>query len=227
MSAFVGSQTEAFDGQKHCVYDADKWEVFLERRLRSETKSLIFRFDLTKQLVMRVRSLFLLGAVALMIPSRGAFADSPVIFEVVQTFDYPGATGVTVASAINDNNEVAGWFISDGGQHGFVRFGNRFSGAISDPNDRWESTVVTGVNNAATLCGSYVELTVLTTSSFLRVLTFTDLDTGISDLLSGGINDANNICGSTLDPYKALVVVNGVANTFSIPGAGVTQGADR
>ena len=88
---------------------------------------------------MKVRGLFLpVMAVLLILPLRSTVAESRVIFDILVTFDYPGAT-LTYAYGINDRSQVAGYFFDPSGLHGYVRLGNHFRGPINDPNDRHNS----------------------------------------------------------------------------------------
>jgi hypothetical protein len=77
---------------------------------------------------------------------RHTFADSPVAFEVLLSFDYPGALE-TYANGVNDRGEVAGTFRDQSGAlRGFVRFANgQFRAPIIDPNDTGGATIVNGM----------------------------------------------------------------------------------
>lgn len=166
--------------------------------------------------------IFFLVTASLLFRSLPALADSAVTFEVLQSFDYPAAL-VTVANAVNEQNEVVGMFISSSGQYGFTHFRDRFGRPIRNPNDNSRSTELTGVNNAGTVCGYYLGTDRNYHSFFFSGSTFTEIDIGVSNIITGGINDANDLCGSTLAPYEAFVAIDGTPSIFSIPGAGVTE----
>jgi hypothetical protein len=85
-----------------------------------------------------------------------ALAESPVTFEILATFDYPGSP-YTWARSVNDAGDVAGSFtIESVGYAGFVRFHDgHFSGPIVDPNDTYHGSELTGINNFQTTCGDY------------------------------------------------------------------------
>ena len=162
-------------------------------------------------------------AASLFFPSHAAVADQPVTFEILETFDYPGAL-VTVANAVNERSEVAGTFESPA-QYGFVRFRNSFSRPIRDPNDRSRSTVLAGINNTDTVAGYYLGTDRSYHSFLLSGSIFSEIDAGVANIIMGGVNDTDNVCGSTLAPYNAFVVIDGTPSVFSIPGADVTNGS--
>ena len=155
-----------------------------------------------------------------------ALADSPVTFEILATFDYPGSPFTWVRS-VNDVGDVAGGFtIESVGYAGFVRFHDgHFSGPIVDPNDTFHSSELTGINNLQTACGDYRDSNA---HFFVFVLsggnTFTPFDIpGATSTYMGGINDAGNLCGGS-DPTGGWVSIDGVISTFHVPG-GLTTGA--
>ncbi len=168
------------------------------------------------------RSFLILAAVSLLSSSLPAFADSAITFRILQTLDYPAAL-VTVAHAVNDQNEVVGGFIASSGEYGFTHSGTRFGRPIRDPNDRIRTTELTGVNNAGTVCGYYLGSDRNYHSFFFAQSTFNEIEIGTPNIIMGGINDANNLCGGTLAPYQAFVVIDGTPDIFSVPGATVSQ----
>src|SRR4029450_2961552 len=71
-----------------------------------------------------------------------------ISIQVITTFDYPGATQ-TYPFAINDQNEIAGFFYVSGEalSAGFPRTaGGQFSEPIVDPNDTHKFTGALWVN---------------------------------------------------------------------------------
>src|SRR5882757_5395283 len=80
---------------------------------------------------------------------------SPVIFDLVATFDYPEAgTTQTFAIGIDDQGNVAGGFAGIKNS-GFVRFvDGRFSRPFSRPD--WQGGgLLSGLNSTHTVCGWY------------------------------------------------------------------------
>lgn len=172
---------------------------------------------------MKSYQLFLPAVAALLaLSSSQAPAAPPVTFDILATFDYPGASR-TYSTGINDRSVVAGWFLNpvDGG-HGFLRFPNRFGQPINDPADRHNSTIVTGLNNVGAVCGYYTGSDLTYHSFILSGATYTEIDLGTPNTEIHGINDAGNSCGSTNLWALAFVIIDGTTTTFTIPGADFT-----
>jgi hypothetical protein len=154
-----------------------------------------------------------------------ALADSPVTFEILATFDYPGSP-YTWARSVNDAGVVAGSFTIDSvGYAGFVRFHDgHFSGPIADPNDRYHGSELTGINNFQTACGDYRN----NNARFFGFVlsggnTFTPFHVvGTTSTYMGGINDAGNLCGGS-DRSSGWVSIGGVVSAFDVPGARKTS----
>ena len=140
------------------------------------------------------------------------FAAPSVTFEILATFDYPGAVD-TIAGGINDRGDVAGsYFDASGNGHGFVRLSNgRFSAPIIDPNDPNQFTEITGINNRYTLCGFGSE------SFLLSGRIFTYVTTSAFATTVYGVNDAGNFCGYTSRPDASFVTIGGTATLFRVP----------
>jgi len=177
-------------------------------------------------LFMKPNRLFVFAVASLLVfRSLPILAETSATFDVLVTFDYSNAD-MTIANAINNYNQVAGTFFRDSGeQYGFVYFLDKFSGPIADPNDRFHSTEVEGINNVGTLCGSYLGGDSIYHSFLRSGLTYTEIDIGPTDTIANGINDAGNICGATTtaDTWIAFVVIDGTVTTFAPPGALVTE----
>src|SRR5690349_20285410 len=93
--------------------------------------------------------LFIILAMLPVISAAETADSQEVTFDVVTTFDYPGAT-LTFAYGINDRAQVAGYFVDRTDIHGYVRLGDHFSAPINDPNDpndRHHTTSLSGINN--------------------------------------------------------------------------------
>lgn len=135
---------------------------------------------------MKTKQLFLLtAAVLVMFPLFRALADPPVTFDLLATFDYPGAISTTTA-AMNEHGDVAGYFISaTGATDGYVRFHDgHFSSPIVEPNQAQNVTFATGINNLGTVSGSY-QARLGIASFLLSGSTFTEIDTGLGKPLPG------------------------------------------
>ena len=179
---------------------------------------------MASQTIVKKNQLFLLVAMALAIPSFRTSADAPVTFEVVATFDYPGAVQ-TYANGINDRGEVAGFFLNDvDTSRGYVRFSDgRFSGRIMDPKDNQNYTVLPGINNTGTACGNYSWDDHIH-SFLLSGGTFTEIPLSAPNVYVWGVNDAGDYCGSLPDQYQAFLGIGNGTTYFTVPGATSTSG---
>ena len=154
-------------------------------------------------------------------PSLQTLAAPPITFEVLVTFDYPGAF-TTVANAINDRGDVGGWFAFSHhvGPRGFVRFTNgQFSVPVRVPGSEFGSTYLEGLNKTGTACGYYSGDSA--DPGFLYSdRTFTTISVGgaIFTYLES-VNDAGDYCGNTILPDAAFVNIGGTTTTFNVPGA--------
>ena len=140
-------------------------------------------------------------------------AAQEVTFEIMASFDYPGAVG-TAASGINDEGIVVGTFVNELNQtQSFVRFADgTFSDPIIYPGS--ESTYLSDLNNTGTMCGSYL-LDGRYHGFFLSGSTFTRFDLDGPNTLLRGVNDAGNFSGTTID--QGFVSINGTVTMFDIP----------
>jgi hypothetical protein len=146
-----------------------------------------------------------------------SLAESPVTFELVASFDYPGAVS-THATAINDRGNVAGWCeVRRLVVRGFVRFREgRFTEPITDPDSSDGTTYLNGLNNTGVGSGYYESDT--GGDGFLYSgSTFTNLNLG-SGADVEKINDAANYCG-TIFPTGGFVSIDGTLTSIVIPGA--------
>jgi hypothetical protein len=154
-------------------------------------------------------------------PSLQTLADPPITFEVVVTFDYPGAF-TTVANAINDRGDVGGWFAFSHqvGPRGFVRLTNgQFSVPVRVPGSEFGSTYLEGLNKTGTACGYYSADS--GQPGFLYSdRTFTTISVGGATFTYlQSVNDAGDYCGVTILPSAAFVNIGGTTTTFNVPGA--------
>lgn len=155
----------------------------------------------------------LLLATCVLFFARQIQAAHEVTFEIVATYDYPGALE-TAASGINDRGTVVGTFMNELFQvQSFVRFAD---GTFSDPimYPASESTYLSDINNNGTMCGSYI-LDGRYHGFFLSGSTFTNFDLDTPNTLVRGVNDAGNFSGTTID--QGFVSVDGTVTMFDIP----------
>src|SRR4030095_5901133 len=102
----------------------------------------------------RQQSVLLLAACVLFF-GRQVLAEQEVAFEILASFDYPGALN-TSPSGINENGDIVGYFLNEAHQtQSFVRFAD---GTFSDPivYPTAQSTYLSDINNTRTMCGSYL-----------------------------------------------------------------------
>ncbi|HEU0207725.1 MAG TPA: hypothetical protein VFQ78_01975 [Candidatus Udaeobacter sp.] len=176
---------------------------------------------------MKTKHLFPLLVAVLTIPSLQTFADAPINFEVVVTFDYPGAFE-TVANAINNHGDVGGWCAVNprSGPKGFVRLTNgEITGPLKAPGSESGSTYLEGINSSGTACGYYSAAS--GQPGFLHAdQTFIPITVGGAVFTYlGSVNDAGDYCGTTALPSATFVNIGGTTTTFNVPGADAT-GAD-
>ena len=167
----------------------------------------------------RQQSVLLLAA-GILFFGRQILAAPEVTFEIVTSFDYPGALD-TSPSGINESGTVVGSFVNGLSQvQSFVRFADgTFSDPIMYPGS--QSTYLSDLNNTGTMCGTYL-LDGTYHGFFLSGSTFTnfDLHTRTGNTLLRGVNDAGNFCGDTIE--KAFVSIDGTLTMFAIPKAAIT-----
>ena len=150
-----------------------------------------------------------------------------ISIQVITTFDYPGATQ-TYPFAINDRNEIAGFFYVSGEalSAGFTRTADgQLSEPIVDPNDTHNTTDAYGINNFGVVCGYFFGV-----DGFHGFLfsdgAYSQYDVpGSSETVLRGINDAGDLAGYYFaqgNAQKGFTSVGGVVTTINIPsGAGV------
>jgi len=153
-------------------------------------------------------------------PFVGASA-ATITVDVIATFDYPGAV-TTYAEEINNNNEIAGFAETDTAGFGFIRAANgQFSEPLIDPEDTHMRTVVSGLNDSGTLCGSFWGADSVH-GFFLSDGTYTTYDVpGESYTDVTGINNAGDFVGTYFDPvisFQGFISVGGTVTTIDIPG---------
>ena len=164
----------------------------------------------------RQQSVFLLAACVLFF-GRQMLLAREVTFEIVTTFDYPGALE-TSPSGINDRGTVVGSFENELFQiQSFVRYADgTFSDPIVYPNA--QSTYLSDLNNTGTMCGSYL-LDGNYHGFFLSGSTFTNFDLDTPNTLLRGVNDAGNFSGTTIE--QGFVSIDGILTMFDIAGQAI------
>jgi len=173
---------------------------------------------------MRILLFAFLAISFLPFPALDAVAQQPqVSIQILATFDYPGVGNSTLPQKINDQGNVAGYFIDSAGvTRGFARTrkGN-FSPPIVEPNDTGNLTQVRGINAANVLCGYFFDTA--NHGFFLSGNTFTQFD--VPDALSTfvlALNDAGNFAGDFDPPTGGrlgFVSIRGNITSFGVPGA--------
>jgi hypothetical protein len=173
-----------------------------------------------------LRPALLLIALAL-VPSRCILAqqEGQSSFEIIATYDYPGAAGYIISSGINDKGDIAGYFFDAAGDlRGFVRFHKgRFSAPIIAPNDTGV-TYATDINNTPTVCGeSYNSVHNAYHGYLLTNQAFTSFDIeGARSTTVAGINVNGDFVGGfgpDAETTEAYIDIDGEITSFSIPGA--------
>ena len=161
----------------------------------------------------RWRFVVLLLAVWMLFFGPQMQAATGVTFQVVTSFDYPGALD-TSPSGINESGTVVGSFVNGFNQvQSFVRYPDgTFSQPIVYPNA--QSTYLSGLNNTGTMCGTYL-LGGFYHGFFLSGSIFTNFDLNTPNTLLKGVNDAGNFCGTTID--QGFVSIDGTVTRFDIP----------
>lgn len=160
----------------------------------------------------RQHSVLLLATFVLFF-GRQILAEPEVTFEILTTFDYPGALN-TYPSGINESGVVVGDFIN--GDNQTQSFVCSPDGSFSDPivYPNAESTYLSDLNDTGTMCGSYI-LNGTYHGFFLSGSTFTNFELGTPNTLVRGVNDAGNFSGTTID--RAFVSIDGTVTMFDIP----------
>jgi hypothetical protein len=166
----------------------------------------------------RQQSVLLLAACVLFF-GRQMLVAHQVTFEILASFDYPGALD-TSPSGINESGTVVGSFANGLNQiQSFVRFADgTFSDPIVYPNS--QSTYLSDINNTGTMCGSYI-LDGTYHGFFLSGSTFTNFDLHTPNTLLRGVNDAGNFSGTTID--QAFVSIDGTLTMFAIPRQAINE----
>ncbi|MGI8891186.1 MAG: hypothetical protein ACR2G0_10450 [Chthoniobacterales bacterium] len=160
--------------------------------------------------------LVLIATVFLLLPSLQTLAESPVTFEIVASFDYPGAI-YTYVTGVNNRGDVSGAYqVLSGASAGFIRYADgSYSAPIMHP--KAFATVLTGINNTGTVSGFY------TTSANGNAHGFLYSNSAFEDISTGpvnGVNDAGNFCG--LSGRQGYVSIDGVITTFNVGGSTYT-----
>jgi len=142
-------------------------------------------------------------------------------------FDYPGTTGVTEASNINDLRTVVGNYLKSGALHGFVR--SRFGGftPLDDPAGVG-GTVTSAINDRGVIVGQYFDTSGAGHGFVYDDGTFTKLDyPGAASTGLGDVNNSGAIVGSYTDASgvnHGFLYEHGTFTTIDAPGAGTAFG---
>ncbi len=114
------------------------------------------------------------------------------------SIDAPGATRGTVATGINDQGQIAGWYLDATAYHGFLDIGGVFTN-IDVPGT--QSTIVSGINDFGQIVGQYSDSTG-THGFFYSAGTFTSLnypklpsDHSMQMTIARGVNNNGQIVG--------------------------------
>jgi hypothetical protein len=125
--------------------------------------------------------------------TRLGFADLTYI-----SIDAPGATRGTVATGINEQGQIVGWYLDATSYHGFLDTGGIFSN-IDVPGT--QTTIVSGINDFGQIVGQYSDSTG-THGFFYSAGTFTSLnypklpsDHSGQNTIARGINNSGQIVG--------------------------------
>ena len=158
-------------------------------------------------------ALALTGALAQSLESPVAFS-----FQLVTTFDYPGAGNQTRPQKINDLGDIVGIFVdTSGASFGFIRFSNgSFSRPIADPNATTNFTEGRGINDSRVVCGDYTDSAGAFEGFFLTGHTFTNYDIEPTFTIVLGINNVGDFSGS-------VIPSSGIQSAFVSIGGNVTE----
>ena len=161
--------------------------------------------------------------------STGALAQSPatISIELVNTFDYPGATQ-TQPQKIIDKHDVVGSFVdASGATRGFAMFANgNFSNPLVDPSDAANFTEGRGINNQRVVCGDYSDASGNLHGFFFWRGFYQNFDVfGATFTAILGINNARDFCGTVVPTggiQEAFLSINGAITEFTVTDATAT-----
>jgi len=141
---------------------------------------------------------FLAGILAL-VAAAPLTAEQPAItIDILATFDYPLATGITSPQGINERGDVSGFYTDAVGTRGFLRLRNgQFSPPLIDPGDPGNFTQGRDLNDAREVCGYFSEPNFSAFHGFFFLNgTFTTYDVpGATATIITGLNNAGRVCG--------------------------------
>jgi len=156
----------------------------------------------------------------------------------VVTIDYPGTSGVSFISAMNDAGTTTGGFTGGNGVgHGFVRDASGHFTRIDDPHagkQAGQGTVPEGINDDGLVLGNYIDSHNVNHGFTWKDGTFTTLPnpphTG-GGAGQGEIAISKNLSGVLVGAYftrsgasRGFVLTQGSFITFNAPGAGSGSG---
>ena len=125
---------------------------------------------------------------------------SEASFQILATYDYPGAVGFINSGGINDEGDVAGYYLQPSGDfRGFVRSHvGTFSLPIVAPNDTSGVTYATDINSTPTVCGESYDSVNNAFHGYLltdEIFTLFDIE-GAASTSVVGINVSGHFVGS-------------------------------
>jgi uncharacterized membrane protein len=115
-------------------------------------------------------------------------------------FSFPGSVE-THATAINDNGQIAGYYLADGGTHGFIRDADGTYTSFDDPNREPGGIFVWGINNNGEVAGYDQSSTGnygFIRDAFGNFTEFSIVPGGPGAILFGGLNIRGEIVGAYL-----------------------------
>ena len=145
--------------------------------------------------------------------SLGSVRTAPAGLYLFQQIDVPGSTD-TIATGINDSDEIVGGFSNTSGMHGFHLVGGNFTPPINFPGA--PATGALGINNSHQIVGYFRDSSGQIHGFHLAGGNFTPLNVSGATILGAyGINNHDHIVGLSQD---AKMQVRGYllsGNTFT------------
>jgi uncharacterized membrane protein len=118
----------------------------------------------------------------------------------ISYFSFPGSVE-THATAINDNGQIAGYYLADGGTHGFIRDADGTYTSFDDPNRDPGGIFVWAINNNGEVAGYDQSSTGnygFIRDAFGNFTEFSIVPGGTGAILFGGLNIRGEIVGAYL-----------------------------
>jgi hypothetical protein len=144
------------------------------------------------------------------------------------TFNYPGTSGVTLSSGINDvGTAVGGYMDSSGVFHGWVRSPDGSFMQLDDPLGAG-GTILSQINDNGMIVGSYTDASGVGHGFVYDHGSFTTIDfPGASGTALAAVNNSGAIVGSYTDASgvnHGFLYRAGTFTTIDAPGAGTAPG---